>query len=116
MKAKTLIMILVASLVSAGLTYTLMSKSTSAPIAAGHAEGEEAGAPEAAGVKIAGLQTAVAVAGEGWDAISATGKVTVPPDRMVKITPRIAGKVVSAHGTVGDVVGRGQVLAVISSV
>ena len=63
-----------------------------------------------------GLRTAVALAGEGWDTISATGKVTVPPDRLVKISPRIEGKVVAAHGTVGDAVSRGQVLAVISSV
>ena len=116
MKAKTLILILIAALASAGLTYSVMKRSTSAPIAAGHAEGEEAGAPESEGMKIAGLQTAVAIAGEGWDTISATGRVTVPSDRMVKVTPRIAGKVVSARGTVGDTVSRGQVLAVISSV
>lgn len=117
MKAKMLILLLAVAVASAGLTFSIMRKSTTAPVPAEeHAhEGEEAHG-EHEGVEIAGLKTAVAIAGEGWDIIAATGKVSVPHDRLVKVTPRIEGKVVSARGTVGDTVSRGQMLAVISSV
>ena len=116
MKMKTPVTVIIVALVSVGITYAVMNKFKSLPIETTHTENELTDASQPEKEKIAGLQTAFAVMGEGWDIISATGKVTVPPDRMVKITPRIAGKVVSARGTIGDIVSRGQVLAVISSI
>ena len=112
MKTKLLIMAL-AAVVSAAITYFV----TTSRLPAGDARLEiEDAHDEHAGIDISGLDTAPAVAGEGWDVTVVTGKVSVPPDRLVKISPRIAGKVVSARGTVGDTVKRGQVLASISSV
>ena len=117
MKAKIFALILVVALVSAALTYSLTRSSTSRQgKAAPHTESEAGGKTESAGAKIPGLQTAVAIAGEGWESVVATGKVSVPQDRLVKISPRIGGKVVAAFGTAGDNVRRGQALAVISSV
>jgi cobalt-zinc-cadmium efflux system membrane fusion protein len=110
-KAKTLVLILIAALALAGLTHALTHRT-----AAGQATVAKHSDSEPGGVNVPGLQTAVAVAGEGWDSVVATGKVSVPQDRLVKISPRIAGKVVAAFGTAGDDVRRGQVLAVISSV
>lgn len=110
MNVKILVLILIVALVSVGLTYTLMNRSAVTPEHAEAAEGE------AEAVKIEGLQTVPAVAGEGWDTILVTGKVTVPQDRLVKISPRIEGKIVAAYGTVGDTVSKGRTLAVISSV
>ncbi len=111
MKFKTIFTIVMVALVSAGLTYTLLGKSAPSPQPSPPGEGAEA-APD----KIEGLEIALAVAGEGWDTIDATGKITVPPDRLVKITPRISGKVIAARGTIGDIVSQGQVMATISSV
>lgn len=111
MKVKTIILVLAVAAASIWVTYSIMNKNAtiSKPVSA---EAEKA--PEKP--KIEGLKISPAVAGEGWDAIAVTGKVTVPPDRLVKISPRIEGKVVAAKGTVGDIVRQGQVLATISSV
>ncbi|MCE5315318.1 MAG: efflux RND transporter periplasmic adaptor subunit [Armatimonadota bacterium] len=109
MKVKIIALLLVVALASAGITYSLVKKS---PVSAEHVEEEHTSEP----IKIAGLQVAPAISGDGWNAIEVTGKVAVPPDRLVKISPRIDGKIVAAHGTVGDYVHRGQELAVISSV
>jgi len=110
MNTKMIVVVLVVAVLSAGLTYTLIGKAPGASAKA------EAPAEESAPAKIAGIETAPAVAGEGWDTVTLTGKVSVPPDRLVKISSRIEGKVVSARGTVGDAVRAGQVLAVVSSV
>lgn len=101
-------------LASSGITYTLMNKRP----ASQHTEAAhgDSGAGESHGVKVPGIELARATLGPGWDTVILTGKVTVPPDRLVKISPRIEGKIVAARGTVGDSVRRGQVLAVISSV
>lgn len=113
MKAKLVMLILGVALVSAWATYTLTNRQTTRESAAAEEiKGEAAAKPE----RIAGLEVAPAIAGDGWHAIAVTGKVTVAPDRLVKISPRIEGKVVMARGTVGDRVSRGQTLAVISSV
>ncbi|MHB9038147.1 MAG: efflux RND transporter periplasmic adaptor subunit [Armatimonadota bacterium] len=114
MKAKIVVLMIIAVLASAGITYTFMKgQSASEHIEAGHSDADD---HESEGVKISGIQLAKATRGTGWDTLTVTGKVVVPPDRLVKISPRIEGKIVAAHGTVGDTVGRGQVLAVISSV
>ncbi|MEI6916483.1 MAG: efflux RND transporter periplasmic adaptor subunit, partial [Armatimonadota bacterium] len=110
MNTKLMILVVIAMFVSAGSTYTFMKRST--PVSPTESAPTEAAAP----LKIAGLKVEPALAGAGWDSIAVTGKVTVPPDRLVKVSPRIEGKVVMARGTVGDAVRRGQTLAVISSV
>ena len=114
MKAKITVLMIIGVLASAGITYSLMkSQFAGGNIEAGHSDTE---AKASEGAKISGLQFAKASVGAGWDTVTVTGKVTVPPDRLVKISPRIEGKIVAAHGTVGDTVSRGQVLAVLSSV
>lgn len=114
MKAKIAALLAVCMLASAGLTYGLMNRKS----AGEHGEPgpSEADTHTNEGVKVAGIRLAKAAIGSGWDTVTATGKVTVPPDRLVKISPRIEGKIVAAYGTVGDAVARGQVVAVISSV
>ena len=112
MNARILILIVLVAVASAAGTYVMVSRS--AHTADAHAEGEDA--HESHELEIPGLKTEPAVAGEGWDALVLTGQVTVPSERLVKISPRIDGKVVSARPKVGDAVSAGQVLAVISSV
>ncbi|MDO8589026.1 MAG: efflux RND transporter periplasmic adaptor subunit [Armatimonadota bacterium] len=114
MKTKIAMLMALTVLASAGITYTLMNKRfASEHIEAGHSDADDHASE---GVKISGIQLAKATLGSGWDTVTLTGKVTVPPDRLVRISPRIEGKIVAAYGTVGDAVGRGQVVAVISSV
>lgn len=74
---------------------------------------EEDGVKESAGIN--GIETTIAAVGEGWDAVYATGIIAVPQDRLVKVCPRIGGRVVWARGAPGDFVSRGQALATISS-
>ena len=110
MKAKTILLILTVAVISAAITYTLTGRPLQSAVA-----GTEPAAPEA-GVEIPGLKTEIAVAGEGWDTLSLTGKIAVPSDRLVQVSPRIDGKVVAAYPKVGDTVRKGQTLAMISSV
>ncbi len=114
MKTKALILILLAVLAGAGATYTAMKgrPASSAKAEAGHSGNES----EAPALDLSGLKVAVAQAGEGWESIEANGRISIPPDGLVKVSPRIEGKVVAAYGTVGDSVRRGQTLAVVSSV
>ncbi|MCC6442248.1 MAG: efflux RND transporter periplasmic adaptor subunit [Armatimonadetes bacterium] len=129
MKIKTLFIVILTALAAVSIYSFTKSSADSQPQAAeSHATagGHTAGDPHAEGdhheeeakpaLEIADLRTARAVAGEGWTAVVATGRVAIPPDRLVKVGPRIEGKVVSVYGTVGDPVARGQTLAVISSV
>lgn len=117
MKTKIVITVLVVAFASAGLTYNIMKSSISNSSAvSASVEDKASEGSETEALKIAGLQIEPAAAGEGWESVTITGKVTVPPDRLVRISSRIDGKVVAARGTVGDYVHRGQVLAVISSV
>jgi membrane fusion protein, heavy metal efflux system len=113
MKTKIAVLVVIAVLASSVITYALMNRGTAVEHAvAGHTEEEHAGES----VDVSGIQFAEAVVGTGWDTLALTGRVTVPPDKLVKVSPRIEGKIVAARGTVGDTVSRGQVLAVISSV
>ncbi len=115
MKAKVIALFLAAILTGAGTTYAVTRWAATKTPQVLHSHADEAdGATEA--LSIEGLETSIAVAGEGWETVVVTGNVTVPPDRLVKISPRIEGKIVAAYGTVGDTVKRGQRLAVISSV
>lgn len=115
MKTRYTALLVAVSLGSAGITYIAIKKAESSNVATS-AQSEKAGESGAPPVKIEGLKIEAAIAGKGWESVDVTGKVMVPSDRLVKISPRIAGKVVAAHGAVGDHVSRGQVLAVISSV
>lgn len=110
MKAKTILLILAVAVISAALTYALTGRRFQSAVA-----GPEPAAPKA-NVEIPGLKTEVAIAGEGWDTLSLTGKIAVPSDRLVQVSPRIDGKVVAAYPKVGDTVRKGQTLAMISSV
>lgn len=109
MRLKTILLILIVAAASAFATYELTGHR--APTAA--AEEEKKAESK---LDIPGLKTAVAVTGEGWDTLVLTGKVSVPSDKLVQISPRIEGKVTAAYPKVGDTVRQGQVLAVISSV
>lgn len=106
--------LLAVAVASALMTYSVMQRRGVEP--AEHAEHAEHAEEQGHKIEIAGLKIEPAIAGDGWESVSLTGKVSVPPDRLVKISPRIDGKVVAARGTVGDYVRPGQVLAVISSV
>lgn len=112
MNVRIVVLIVLVAAASAACTYMLVAR----PAHTADAHAEAADEHESHGLDIPGLKTVPAVAGEGWDALVLTGRVTVPPERLVKISPRIEGKVVSARPKVGDAVSAGQVLAVISSV
>lgn len=115
MRAKVTVLVLAAVTALSGVTYAVVrSRLAATGISADHRCGDhEEGRHER--IEITGLETAPATVGEGWDVLQATGTVVVPPDRLVRITPRIEGRVVAVHCTAGDAVRRGQVLAVISS-
>jgi len=106
---KSFILIIVVALLSASLTYAL-TRNKPAPVTT-PAEPESAGA--LSGLK---LVTEPAVAGESWQQITATGKVGPNVNKVVKVGPRIAGKIVNVYANVGDTVRQGQVLATLSSV
>jgi RND family efflux transporter MFP subunit len=106
---RSFILIIVVALLSASLTYALVKNKPAAVTAP--AEPESAGA--LSGLK---LVTEPAVAGESWQQITATGKVGPNVNKVVKVGPRIAGKIVRVYANVGDTVRQGQVLATLSSV
>ncbi len=119
MRWRMLTVALAAALASGAITYVVTRNRSDAGmhVAASLAGDEEAHGEHAdEGIHIEGIETAQALVGEGWDTVVVAGKVTVPPDRLVRISPRIEGKIVSARVTVGDRVRSGQVVAVISSV
>lgn len=111
MKINTIVLILIVATISIVTTYKLTGhNAVSSPLA------DEAHSEKPAKVEISGLKTAVATTGEGWDTLTLTGKITVPSDKLVQISPRIEGKVTAAYPKVGDSVRQGQTLAIISSV
>jgi cobalt-zinc-cadmium efflux system membrane fusion protein len=113
MNRTTTIMILAAMAVSAAATYHFTTSARVLP-AAGAAEKDVE--PAAKPLQIQGLMTQRAEAGPGWETLALTGRVAIPPERLVKVSPRIEGKVIDAYGTLGTPVRSGQTLAVISSV
>jgi cobalt-zinc-cadmium efflux system membrane fusion protein len=112
MKGKFLLIIILVA-ITAVVTFTLTKSSVSKPDGASeeHAEEPAAGKPE-----IEGLKFEPAIAGESWDVVTATGKVGPNTNEVVKVGPRVPGKITSVRVNVGDTVTRGQVLAMISSV
>ena len=111
MKPKIILLIIIVALLSIGATYNLMKPSVEAKAAV-----EEHPAEKSKGIKITGLKIEPAVAGEGWDMVVVNGKVSVPSDKLVRVSPRIDGKIVAAYGKPGDSVRQGPILAVISSI
>lgn len=112
---KLIILIIIASIISAGITFALMNKTSKLDIASSHSS-DEASHDEEADTTIDGLKTSIAITGKGWDSVEANGKVIVPPSRLVNISSRIEGKIVAAYANIGDSVSKGEVLAVVSSI
>ena len=112
MKSKMILIIIVA-LLSIGTTYYVIKPSVNAKATTKEQTIEE---KMSKGIEIPGLKIEPAVAGEGWDMVVVSGKVSVPSDKLVRVSSRIDGKVVAAYGKPGDSVRQGQKLAVISSI
>ena len=117
MKTKLIVTIALTALITSLVTYAMLQsgESTATGLANGSAR-RTLDSPKEQAVKIAGLRTERAVAGESWQVIAATGKVGPNTDQTVRMSPRIAGKVVSVRARLGDTVARGETLATISSV
>jgi cobalt-zinc-cadmium efflux system membrane fusion protein len=112
---KSVMLAVIPALLSVMLTYTLMKNKPAEPTSVDHAREEEAGHDETplSGLK---LTTEAAVAGESWAQITATGKVGPNVNKVVKVGPRIGGKIVRVYADIGDNVHAGQTLATLSSV
>lgn len=109
---KTTVLLIITALISAMLTYGLMHGSSQ------RSHNEEPASAESGNtraIEIAGLKTERAVIGESWEQVVATGEVGPNVNRVVKIGPRIDGKIVRVYANVGDVVKAGQSLATMSS-
>lgn len=111
MKIRVILLILIVSAAAIVATYELSNHRPAATPLAAQTQPEKP-----AGIQVKGLKTALATVGEGWDTLTLTGKISVPSDKLVQISPRIEGKVTAAYPKVGDAVHQGQVLAVVSSV
>jgi cobalt-zinc-cadmium efflux system membrane fusion protein len=116
MKRNTALLIVITAIFSAFVTYMLARESGPVPGHEAHpaAEAEEQHS-DAGSVEISGLRVEPAIAGESWDVIAATGKVVANANKVVKIGPRIEGKITRVYANVGDTVQPGQVLAALSS-
>ena len=109
---KTTVFLIITALASAMLTYGLMNRGST-----NHAEeAANAASEEAHGVEIAGLKTEPSIMGDSWEQVYATGKVGPNVNKVVKIGPRIDGKIVRVYANVGDTVRAGHTLATLSSV
>ena len=107
---RTILLIVAVAVLSATLTYALVRRTTGTTSAA-PAESAEG----ASGLDLSGLKIEPALAGESWDQVVAAGKVLPNVNQVVKIGPRINGKIVRVCADIGKVVSRGETLAVISS-
>jgi cobalt-zinc-cadmium efflux system membrane fusion protein len=121
MKLKIALLIIIVSLITGVITYTVTKSRLNAKSASTshHDKEEEAdkhGEGESENLRIAGIKTIQVTSGKGKETITITGKITIPSDKMVKVCPRIDGKIVLVKGIVGQTVNRGQVLAVLSSI
>lgn len=117
-------MIIIAMLITAAITYSITRRSQPADTALETHEEADSHANEPEGThsdeestapKI-DVKTEFALAGDSWDAITATGKVGPNANKVVKVSPRISGKVVRVYSNIGDVVRSGQTIATISSI
>ncbi|NLN75265.1 MAG: efflux RND transporter periplasmic adaptor subunit [Armatimonadetes bacterium] len=116
MKSKIIVLFVAIALAAAGITYKLASGHSHEHNHEHEHDHDHDHSDEAQAISIPGLKTAVAIAGEGWDTLDLAGRITVPSGNLVQVSPRIEGKVTSAHPKVGDTVRQGQSLATISSV
>ncbi|MHB0998476.1 MAG: efflux RND transporter periplasmic adaptor subunit [Armatimonadota bacterium] len=120
---KTAIIIIIAVLFTAVITYSITKRTLPASTAVEHAEvdphgNEEEGAHsegESESLDI-DVKTEFAVAGDSWDAVTATGKVGPNVNKVVKVGPRISGKIVRVYANIGDAVHSGQTLSTMSSI
>lgn len=114
MKSTNLFSIVSVAVLSAALTLGITKvMPPHKPAPAEEKSGEGAGEAKAV---ISGIVVQSVSLGDSWDVIAATGKIGPNTNEVVKVSPRIAGKIVSVHANIGDVVFRGQSLATISSV
>lgn len=111
MKSRVMLAVAITALVVAVVTYAL-ARGTAARAEAGPPKAEAA---EERPPQVPGLKLARAVAGEGWEVVTATGSVAPDLGRSVKLGPRVAGKVAAVYVQVGDRVRAGQVLATVTS-
>ncbi|MHB1455531.1 MAG: efflux RND transporter periplasmic adaptor subunit [Armatimonadota bacterium] len=121
---KTAIMVIIAMIITAAITYSITRRPLPVNTAVEtHAEADShANEPEGAhsdeestAPKI-DVKTEFALAGDSWDTIAATGKVGPNVNKVVKVSPRISGKVVRIYSNIGDMVRGGQTIATISSI
>lgn len=110
---KSVVALVITALVSAMVTYVLMHGNGSA---GGGEETANAESGKAQPIEIAGLKTEKAILGEAWDVVITTGKVVPNVNKVVKVGPRIAGKIVRVYANIGDTVRPGQALAALSSI
>ncbi|MBX3672572.1 MAG: efflux RND transporter periplasmic adaptor subunit [Burkholderiales bacterium] len=96
--------------------------SPAAPKGDDHA-GEEGGHAEGAAIKLsegemnqAGVRVEPATEQEVADQLVVTATILANQDRLARISPRVPGRVVKVHASLGDRVGAGQVLAVLDSI
>ncbi|MCX6359708.1 MAG: efflux RND transporter periplasmic adaptor subunit [Armatimonadetes bacterium] len=116
MNRTTPLLIVAAMGLTSAATYYFATAHRVLPSASASESGKEGAATAEKPFRIEGLVVRRAEAGPGWETLALTGRVTIPPERLVKVSPRIEGKVVAAYGTIGTPVQRGQLMAVVSSV
>ena len=108
---KTIMLGFVVAAISAALTYAMVRGTATSSAEKQSAEPSQG----ARALDLTGLRVETAIRGESWDQVAASGKVLPNVNKVVKIGPRISGKIVRVSADVGRVVGRGETLAVISS-
>jgi cobalt-zinc-cadmium efflux system membrane fusion protein len=112
---RTILLIAAVAVLSATLTYVLVRSTTATTSAAKQPAASAEPAEGASALDLSGLRVEPALAGESWDQVVAAGKVLPNVNKVVKIGPRISGKIVRVYADIGKVVSRGETLAVISS-
>lgn len=112
---RTILLIAAVAVLSATITYALVRSTTLTSSAAKQPAAPAESAEGASALDLSGLRVEPALAGESWDQVVAAGKVLPNVNKVVKIGPRISGKIVRVYADIGELVGRGETLAVISS-
>ena len=90
----------------------------------GHKEGEKHEEPTVGGtlrlsdneINAAGIRVAEVTEAEVNDALRVTALVRPHPSKVARIAPRVPGRIVAVHASLGDRVTRGQTLAVLDSI
>jgi cobalt-zinc-cadmium efflux system membrane fusion protein len=104
---------IVAALVLLGFTLTRRAKSDEAPTPP--AQDPNSVQVSASGQRVVEVRTAPVRSGTLSRDLSATGAVSYPADQIVKISPRLQGRIRQVFVRVGDHVAAGQTLAVLDS-